>query len=395
MKHPWKTVPLGSVLIERRETPTEIELLSGMTPIVSKIGFHNGQLELRDGGQTRTKMIRIQPGDLVISGINAGKGAVAIYPSDRQSPIAATIHYSSYSPVPGAVEIRYLWWLLRSHYFREVLVQQVPGGIKTELKPNRFLPITVPLPPLAEQQRIVARIDALAARIEEAKGLRAQAVAELEALMGAIIADIQVDAPDGYLLDVLIDKPRNGWSVVCDNDPHGTAVLTLSAVTGFLFQKNQFKTTSAFTDPAAHYWLRPGDILITRSNTPELVGHAAIYQGEPYPCIYPDLMMRLRVNERKANRRFLWYWLRGPLVRDFIRRKAKGTSPTMKKISQRIVMEIPFPTQLSVAQQQRIVARLNDLQAKVDVVKRLQAETQAELDALLPAVLDRAFRGEL
>lgn len=58
-------------------------------------------------------------------------------------------------------------------------------------------------------------------------------------------------------------------------------------------------------------------------------------------------------------------------------------------------MEIPFPTQLSVAQQQRIVARLNDLQAKVDVVKRLQAETQAELDALLPAVLDRAFRGEL
>jgi type I restriction enzyme S subunit len=43
-------------------------------------------------------------------------------------------------------------------------------------------------------------------------------------------------------------------------------------------------------------------------------------------------------------------------------------------------------------EQRRIVA---NLQAKVDALKRLQAETAAELDALLPSVLDRAFRGEL
>jgi type I restriction enzyme S subunit len=386
---------LGEVVVERRETPSDLELMSGATPIIAKIGFNDGRIELRDGGQTRTKMIRIQPGDLVVSGINAAKGAVAIYGSDQPGPIAATIHYSSYAPIQDAVDVRFLWWLFRSGFFRQVLSDQVPGGIKTELKPNRLLPITIPLPPLAEQQRIVARIDALASRIEEAKKLRVQAAEEAEAVMGAIITGTQVNTPGGYLIDVLLDKPRNGWSVVCDNDPQGIAVLTLSAVTGFVFRKNEFKTTSASTDPAAHYWLCPGDIVITRSNTPELVGHAAIYQGEPSPCIYPDLMMRLQVNERRADRRFLWYWLRGPLVREFIRRKAKGTSPTMKKISQKIVMGIPFPTQLSIDRQQRIVVQLDNLQAKVDAVKRLQAETQAELDALLPSVLDRAFRGEL
>jgi type I restriction enzyme S subunit len=52
---------------------------------------------------------------------------------------------------------------------------------------------------------------------------------------------------------------------------------------------------------------------------------------------------------------------------------------------------VPVP---ALPEQRRIVAYLDNLQAKVDALKRLQAETAAELDALLPSVLDRAFRGE-
>ncbi len=46
-------------------------------------------------------------------------------------------------------------------------------------------------------------------------------------------------------------------------------------------------------------------------------------------------------------------------------------------------------------EQRRIVAELDALQSQVDALKRLQAETSTELDALLPAILDRAFKGEL
>ena len=42
-----------------------------------------------------------------------------------------------------------------------------------------------------------------------------------------------------------------------------------------------------------------------------------------------------------------------------------------------------------------VVPKLDALQAEVDALKRLQAETAAELDALLPAILDKAFKGEL
>ena len=60
----------------------------------------------------------------------------------------------------------------------------------------------------------------------------------------------------------------------------------------------------------------------------------------------------------------------------------------MKKIAQGTVMAIPFPSSLPVSEQRRIVAEL-------DALKRSQAETTAELDALLPSILDKAFKGEL
>ena len=87
--------PLSFVLTERQEIPDPEDISSGRIPIVSKISFSTGMIELRETTKTRTKMILIRPGDLVISGINAHQGAVAIHTG--KTPIAATIHYSTYS----------------------------------------------------------------------------------------------------------------------------------------------------------------------------------------------------------------------------------------------------------------------------------------------------------
>ena len=105
--------------------------------------------------------------------------------------------------------------------------------------------------------------------------------------------------------------------------------------------------------------------------------------------------MRLELDETTVWPKFVWYWLQCQAARDFIREHAKGTSPSMKKISQGTVIAIPFPTTLSLDEQRRIIAELDALQAEVDRLKALQAETASELDALLPAILDRALKGEL
>ena len=67
----------------------------------------------------------------------------------------------------------------------------------------------------------------------------------------------------------------------------------------------------------------------------------------------------------------------------------------MKKIAQGDVQEIPFPTTLTLDSQRSIVETLRVLQEQMNALSQLQAGTAEELDALLPSILDKAFKGEL
>ena len=396
MKHDWPLTLLGEILTERREVPSSKDLESERVRIIGKIAFDTGKIEFRSSANTKTGMILIYPGDFVVSGINAAKGAIAVYDELAEEPVAATIHYSAYVPDRNRVDIMFLWWMLRSQFFRELLSEFLPGGIKTELRASRLLRVPIPLPTLAEQQRLLIKLQALYERLGEASALRINASENARAIIKSALRHLaQRVEPLGTLGDVLQTAPRNGWSARCDNAGDGIPVLSLKAITGFHYRSTEFKRTSLHAPKDGHFWLRPGDLLISRSNTPELVGHAAIYNGFPSPCIYPDLMMRIEVKHEKVDKRFVWYWLQSPLTREHITKYCKGTSPTMKKISQKTVMMIPFPSKLSLLKQKQAVAELDALQAEVGKLDRLQHETAADLQALFPSILDHAFKGDL
>lgn len=86
------------------------------------------------------------------------------------------------------------------------------------------------------------------------------------------------------------------------------------------------------------------------------------------------------------------YWLSQRAVQKVIHSEQKGATRQGFTKAQIEAFQIPLP---SLAEQRRIVAELDALQAEVGALKRHQADTATELDALLPAILDRAFRGEL
>jgi type I restriction enzyme S subunit len=261
-------------------------------------------------------MIRIQPGDLVISGINAAKGAVAIYGSDQPGPIAATIHYSSYAPIQDAVDVRFLWWLFRSGFFRQVLSDQVPGGIKTELKPSRLLPITIPLPPLAEQQSILARIDALASRIEEAKKLRAQAAAEVEALYNSEVSQIRNALEHRYgvrRLASLIINAGYGTSTKCSYDHEfGTVpVLRIPNVVSESIDRTDLKYGRIAIPEYGRVMLTVGDILIVRTNgSAELVGRSAVVESVPESTAFASYLIRIQCDTGSVRPHYVQRMLR-------------------------------------------------------------------------------------
>ena len=160
----WKTVEIGSFLKERKDRfkPEEANTL-GLKRI-KKIDFQ-GRIHVIDHKPTKTNMILVKKGDLVISGINVEKGALSVYEEDEDA--LATIHYSSYEYDKNQVDIEYLKWFLKSRTFQNIVKEQAGGGIKTELKPKKVLPLKIKLPGLDEQIDIARKIDNVSAEIDD------------------------------------------------------------------------------------------------------------------------------------------------------------------------------------------------------------------------------------
>lgn len=128
---------------------------------LDKIDF-SGNIYLSDK-ESKTDMVIIEPGDLVISGINVSKGAIAVYYG--KEPITATIHYSSYVFDKNQVDISYFKRFIKSQSFVQALKNQVKGGIKTEIKPKHILPLEILLPDINKQKGIVAFFESIENKI--------------------------------------------------------------------------------------------------------------------------------------------------------------------------------------------------------------------------------------
>ena len=150
----WKKVKIGDFLTERTGRYKPDDKIISQYQRLDKIDF-SGNIHISDK-PSKTDMILVQPGDLVISGINVAKGAVAVY--QGAEPVCATIHYSSYIFDDKKIDLEYFKYFVKSPAFLDVLKQQVKGGIKTEIKPKHLLPLEISIPDLATQKAIVENL---------------------------------------------------------------------------------------------------------------------------------------------------------------------------------------------------------------------------------------------
>jgi type I restriction enzyme S subunit len=387
----WPLVELAEVLHERGEMPPADHIVSGQIKIVAKIGFGDGRIQLRSSGVTNTDMILVRPGDLVISGINAAKGAIALH-TLTDEPIAATIHYSAFSINHSRAEPEYLWWYLRSDSFRKLLVDALPGGIKTEVKPRRLLAVQIPLPSLSRQQELVRNLNLIAHHVAEARRLRSESGALISKGMSSFMADVFSNVGTlGRLQEVLLLKPRSGPSFPTSPDWDGTPVLMPSSVTDFGVDISRVEFGIGNESISEKDRLEAGDILIARGNKRDQVGNAGVVPDAAKGWVGANLLMRMKVDLKKADPHFCIYWLRSPLMRKCVYRAMKGTNPNIQKINQQAILGFPFPTSLAVKEQQRIVTYLDALQIEVDHLTHQDSEAGTAIGSLLQRVVSQAF----
>src|SRR5216683_1906187 len=147
--------------------------------------------ETIDGSQTAAKTLSLVcEGDLIINKIWVRHGSTAIA-SKAVDGCAASGEFPTFELDRTKVLPRWIHWLTKSSDFWskcDALSHGTSG--KNRIKPEIFLTIKTPLPSLSEQRRIVARIEELAAKIEEARGLRREAVEEAEKLFPSALKSL-------------------------------------------------------------------------------------------------------------------------------------------------------------------------------------------------------------
>src|ERR1017187_2727650 len=179
---PWPKVKLGEVLRHRKEFITIDDLTTYKRP---RVQLHVQGIVKRDevpGALIKTKMQQVsRPGEFLVAEIDAKVGGFAIVPESLDGSIVSS-HYFLFVVDESKLDRRFLDFFIRTPTFREQVEAQGSTNYAA-IRPAHVLGYEMPLPPLAQQRRVVARIEELAAQIHEARTLRHQAADEAEALI--------------------------------------------------------------------------------------------------------------------------------------------------------------------------------------------------------------------
>lgn len=389
-------VKLCDVLTERKEKPNLELVMMGEIPIIAKIRFNTGTIEYRESFDTKTNMIVVKPGDIVVSGINAEKGAIALYDENNSKNCAATIHYSSYSIDKKKADPKYLWLFFRCEIFRSILIHSLPNGIKTEVKPFRLLKLEIPLPPLDKQRRIVLILEQLLAKIEEARQQRARAIVDSEKIVRAY-SNHFFDPNSHYPKLALGEVAEIRSGVTLGRELRGKTIhlpyLRVANVQDGHLNLQKIKEVEILDSEKDKWKLLSGDILLTEGGDWDKLGRGTVWRDEIPDCIHQNHIFRLRFNLNEFFPDFVSSFIGSDFSKLYFQSASKQTT-NLASINQKQLKNLKIPKP-SLPEQRSIVAHLDRLQAKVDEVKRLQAETEREMVALVPAVLAKAFGGAM
>ncbi|MFC7485420.1 restriction endonuclease subunit S [Knoellia sp. CPCC 206453] len=321
---------------------------------------------------------------LLVTRTSVGKVAVA----DR--PLCFSQDITAISPDPDRLDKRYLVQLIRAKgaYFKSRARGATIQGVTRDVVES----LDVLLPPIDEQCRIADILDSA----QHLRDLRLKSVNALGALgMAAFVRHFGESASEPAsqvpLREILVSI-ENGRSPVCEPRPRigdEYGVLKLGAVTYGEYRPSENK---AFLGNvlATDRLVDPGDVLMTRKNTPELVGAVALVHETPERLLLPDLVFRLNFDPKVVTGTYLQRALMAPRTRSAVRRLASGSAASMSNISKARLLNL----QISVpplAKQREFEETVSKVEAQLSAARH----SAAGIEELVNALRARAFSGRL
>jgi type I restriction enzyme, S subunit len=387
----WESVNLGEVLTHRKEF---IEIDDSKSYKRCRVQLHAKGIVLRDivqGVEIKTKRQQVcKPGEFLVAEIDAKLGGFGIVPEELEDAIVSS-HYFLFEVNESRLERRFLHWYSKTESFKDQVNAQGSTNYAA-IRPRDVLGYTIPLPPLEEQRRIVARVEAMTARIEEARGLRISTEAEREMTYYAMLKSIREKLVRTFQSQQLgsITKVTAGGTPSRGNPDYWGGNVpwfkTGELKDGDLYDAEESITERGVSESSAKRF--PVDTILvalygqgqTRGRTGRLMLSATTNQA---CCAILPVPEQLQP-------RFTQFWIQS-LYKDLREQAHGGAQPNWNsgQIKELLIAVPPLHAQT------RVLEEVDKFKRKLLQLEQLQNASRLELDALLPSILAKAFAGEL
>lgn len=335
------------------------------------------------------KLYRVAANDLVINRIWVRHGSSGII-DDALDGCVVTQDFPTFELDLQQVTTAWLRYMFRAKWFWQECDRKSRGTSgRQRINPDEYLDIEIPLPPLAEQRRIVVKLDALAARVEQALALQTLALQLRDhwfmASLDRIFSRLSTSYRSTPLKELFsfrqeLIRPKNSlrenlrFVGLQHVEPHtgrkiGEDWIPANELTGRKFRFSPGNIVYGYLRPYLNkVWIADCE---------------GICSVDQYVLV-PD--------SSQVRTEYLAYAMRSPL---FLKQSELLTGVLMlPRLRTGLLEQIQTPLP-SLADQDAIIEHLRKLYAKMYDLRSLQGLSKAELEALLPSALDRAFRGEL
>ena len=356
--------------------------------------------ETIDGSRTAAKTLSlVRQGDLIINKIWVRHGSIAIASADVDG-CSASGEFPTFELNPRRVDPRWIHWYTKARSFWakcDALSRGTSG--KNRIRPELFLTIPIPLPPLPDQRRILAQIEELFQQVSEAHNLHKEALEEIAVLMGSRERQVWPTesiqkAPSLEDVTRFLARGRQSEQGVSDHFliktqhvQQDSLVPTMLRLAPHIAARVQPETI-----------VQDGDILIACSAA-GCLGRVARYRHDGRTTSTDTHIAIARPDSDLVEPDYLYAYLRGAQGQYQLRSRERGDWKR-EKISFRLTelnlsdlkkVPVPVPTR---REQRRIVDELKELESEVQALTRLHAQIAEEIDALLPSILSSAFAEE-
>jgi type I restriction enzyme S subunit len=351
----------------------------------ARVQLHWKGIVLRDeveGAIIKTKKQQVaRRGELLVAEIDAKVGGIGIVPPELDRAIVSS-HYFLFEIDDSNCLPHWLDWFVRSGGLGDQF--EARGSTNyAAIRPHHILNCEIPLPPLDEQRRIVSQIEELAAKIAEATRLQEEIASQMDALCRALI----INPPDGVITptvmsDLLVMR-KPDVKVEATDSYHFAGV--------YCFGRGVFAGQRKDGSEFAYRTLtrvQKGNFVY-----PKLMAWEGALGVVPEKChglyVSPEFPV-FEVRQDRVLPEVLDTYFRIPSVWPDLAGISTGTNVRRRRLHPRAFLQYKFPLPSMKAQRQFCLVRQN-----IEHAKRVKSESTLELDALMPSILSKAFRGEL